>query len=117
MKKLIVLFIDYYFHLILYKLGKVCKKQNRNNGFKIGDKVRVTRFAYNASNVLSLEEYKTLPQKGVYSLENWDELIFTIAGEYKPTTFEFDPYIYGAYPLKYNSKLIGYVYNSALKHC
>ena len=53
---------------------------------------------------------------GVYSITNWKDEIFTIAGEYKPIN---DICCYGAYPLSLNddgnNEIVGYVYNYALE--
>lgn len=88
---------------------------NNKQMFKIGDKVRVTKAYCNASRVSTDDENKILHYKGVYSIENWQDTIFTISGKYKPTKFDHNKEIYGAYPLSFDGKLVGYVYNDVLE--
>lgn len=78
--------------------------------FQIGDEVKVIMDGENASQFTS-SKYPL----GVYSLNNWENIIFKIAGEYAPVKYNSSPEIYGAYPLSYNGELIGYVYNTGLQ--
>jgi hypothetical protein len=80
--------------------------------FEVGDKVKVIKDGANASTIeLSIER----PKRGVYSLPNWKRCTFVISGDPIPIKFDFFPKIIEAYPLNYKGKLIGYVYNDALK--
>lgn len=79
--------------------------------FEKGDKVRVTKNGYNASDFTF--KYNVNPI-GVYSID-WENIVFEIGELMYQIKFEHSPEIYGAYPLLRDGKLIGYVYNNALE--
>mgnify|MGYP006921347273 CR=1 FL=1 len=79
--------------------------------FPKGSFVKVVGCGANASDFLEIG----MSPMGVYSVEDWELLRFEVVGKYKEITFEHNPKIYGAYPIGLNGKVIGYVYNNALK--
>lgn len=76
--------------------------------FEIGDKVKVI-YGGNASSFNPTH----IPIRGVYSIKNWENEIFTVGGEYEETPMSDE--LWGAYPLLLGGKLVGYVYNSYLQ--
>jgi len=86
---------------------------NRNTAqeFPINTKVRVTRDGVNASDF----NVGLIPIMGVYSLSEWQDCIFTVGGYYHPVSFSHNLKIYGAYPLIYDSRIVGHVYNTGLE--
>lgn len=78
--------------------------------FKIGERVRV---ACSGNNACQFNNHDCKP-RGVYDIEGWETLIFTIYGDFKKVEFASSPKVYGAYPLALDGKFVGYVYNEAI---
>ena len=83
------------------------------NKFNIGDQVKVTSRGSNASTFFNPEIHSH--DFGVYQFGNWQELIFEICGE--PKLWIGDKYIPNelCYPVSFEGKEIGYVYESGLE--
>lgn len=83
------------------------------NKFNIGDKVKVIRNGRNATKFFNPKIHLDL--MGVYQFDNWKELIFTICGEpelyigYGISSDEL------CYPVSFEDKEIGYVYELGLE--
>ena len=77
---------------------------------KIGDKVKVIKDRYNASDF----NPKDIPITGVYYFYNWENLIFTITSDLKPGENEILG-IKGAYELSLDGKVVGNVHDIALE--
>lgn len=88
--------------------------------FKVGDRVNVVKGGSNASefnrrrNEHFYVSYK-IPMQGVYSLSNWETVEFQISGKMEELPSAFSKVIDYAYPLSFNNKVIGYVYDRAIK--
>lgn len=83
------------------------------NKFNIGDQVRVVKNGGNATKFFNPEIH--LDHMGVYQFNNWEELIFTVYGEsklYKGHGVTVDEL---CYPVSFEGKEIGYVYESRLE--
>jgi len=80
--------------------------------FNTGDLVKVVGRGFNASD-FTLKN--PIPSTGVYHFNDWEDKEFVIGGVYEPMKFKYNPNIYGAYPLLFDNKLVGYVYNVGLK--
>jgi len=80
--------------------------------FKAGDNVKVIKNGGNCSDFTWL--VKNLKGDGVYYMENWGELIYTISTEYAICIYQYAEKREYVYPLELNGKLMGYVYECAL---
>ena len=78
--------------------------------FKIGDKVKVIKDAYNAGDFNTYD----IPSMGIYYYYNWEQLVFTISSDFKPHVNEILG-IKGVYELSLDGKVVGNVYDVALK--
>ena len=83
------------------------------NKFNIGDQVKVTSRGSNASTFFNPEIHSHV--FGVYQFDNWRELMFEICGE--PKLWIGDKHIPNelCYPISFEGKEIGYVYEPGLE--
>lgn len=89
--------------------------------FKVGDTVKVVKGGNNASD-FNRRCAPMLHHLGVYSLSDWRNTEFKIAGEmetirHDTTLFNGSNFtnVYHAYPLSYKNEAVGYVYKDALE--
>lgn len=84
--------------------------------FKVGDTVKVVRDGNNASDFnrrWNKPRTSCLHYWGVYSLSDWKNIEFKIAGEMEEMPSNYADYY--AYPLSYKNEVVGYVYKDALE--
>jgi len=80
---------------------------------KVGDFVKVINEFSNASDFTIL--FKECGPRGVYELDTWAIESFQVCGGKVKTNFKTEGLAKYAYPLSFNSKLIGFVYDKAIK--